>query len=165
MKKECLSIYMVDEKYTDYLRSKEGKVANEKKNRTARKYIGILLKIDNLLYLAPLSSKKVKHVKIENAIDLVKVGDMAVVNLNNMIPVKRSVIKRVRFNDVSDIRYRRLLQKEYKEINLQRNKIESKARRLYKMMNKPVGEMNTYELSVKERCINFKRLEVFAKYY
>ncbi|MBF0780767.1 MULTISPECIES: type III toxin-antitoxin system ToxN/AbiQ family toxin [unclassified Granulicatella] len=112
-----LSIYEVDERYTDYLRSGDDKVANEKKGRTKRKYIGILLTINDVMYIAPFTSQKMKHKKIVDSVDMVKVGNISVINLNNMIPVNPTVIKRVVFNDVLDLSYREILKHEFRIIN------------------------------------------------
>ncbi|MBF0781171.1 MULTISPECIES: hypothetical protein [unclassified Granulicatella] len=32
-------------------------------------------------------------------------------------------------------------------------------------MSKPIDEMNAYELSVMNRCVNFKKLEILSKKY
>jgi translation elongation factor EF-Tu-like GTPase len=38
-------------------------------------------------YFAPLSSYKQKHDKMKNSLDFIKIGNYAVVNINNMSPV------------------------------------------------------------------------------
>ena len=42
-------------------------------------------------YFAPLSSFKPKHKRLSETIDFIKIGDMAVINLNNMIPVPEGI--------------------------------------------------------------------------
>lgn len=38
-------------------------------------------------YFASLSSFKAKHEKMKNGLDFIKIGDYAVINLNNVFPV------------------------------------------------------------------------------
>lgn len=52
-----------------------------------RKYVGIVFTIDEFNYFAPLSSFKPKHRKMQERLDIIKLGDMAVININNMFPV------------------------------------------------------------------------------
>lgn len=42
-------------------------------------------------YFAPLSSFKPKHKRLSETIDFIKIGDMAVINLNNMFPVSDGI--------------------------------------------------------------------------
>lgn len=43
-------------------------------------------------YFAPLSSYKPKHEKMKNGLDFIKVGNYAVININNMFRFQRDVI-------------------------------------------------------------------------
>lgn len=42
-------------------------------------------------YFAPLSSFKPKHKWLSETVDFIKIGDMAVININNMIPVPEGI--------------------------------------------------------------------------
>ena len=57
------------------------------------KIIGVLFKINDCEYFAPLSSPKIKHKKLKNTLDLIKIknGKYGVINFNNMIPVYEEV--------------------------------------------------------------------------
>ena len=54
-----------------------------------RKYIGVVLEVNGLSYFAPLSSFKLKHKKMKEGVDFIKIKDYAVININNMIPVPK----------------------------------------------------------------------------
>ena len=60
-----LKFYTIDTEYIKYLRNIDNRVADTsiENKKEKRKLIGILLKIDNKNYLAPLSSKKEKFLK------------------------------------------------------------------------------------------------------
>ena len=55
--------------------------------------MGYLFKINDCEYFAPLSSPKIKHKKLKNTLDLIKIknGKYGVINFNNMIPVYEEV--------------------------------------------------------------------------
>lgn len=79
----------MDSRYIDNLlpfaphlfRNKQAGQQNE------RKYIGVVLEVNDMKYFAPLSSYKPKHEKMKSGLDFIKVGNYAVININNMFPV------------------------------------------------------------------------------
>ena len=66
-----------------------------------RPFVGIILKINNINYFAPLSSPKEKHKKMKNNIDFLKInnGRDGVINLNNMIQIPYQYYYKI---DISD---------------------------------------------------------------
>ncbi len=82
-------IVKLDYKYCDYLREFDYRVAYNKGVKELRPYIGVLFKVNSMMYFAPLSSPKEKHKSMHNSIDLIKInnGEYGVINLNNMLPV------------------------------------------------------------------------------
>ena len=82
-----LKIVKVDSNYCDYLRQFDNKVPYNYNNKELRPFIGILFKVEDVEYFAPLSSPKEKHKKIRNTLDLIKIkdGKYGVVNINNII--------------------------------------------------------------------------------
>lgn len=68
-----LKIVKVDSKYCDYLRRYDNKVVYNKFDKELRPFIGVLFKIDNIEYFAPLSSPKPKHLKMKNTLDFFKI--------------------------------------------------------------------------------------------
>lgn len=155
MKKNKLQFYEVDDNYISYLRAFDEKVPQSKieDRKQSRKYIGVVFTVNNIMYLAPLSSfKQNKHTNMKEMVDFLKVGNYAVINLNNMIPVKDSVVKPVYFEAVVDLKYKDVLENEYKIIKSKKEKILKNANIIYKqvtLFNKPIAK----------RCCNFKLLE------
>lgn len=86
---EKLLFYEIENKYIDYLsKFSEHLFRNAKITQSySRKYIGVLFEINGFKYFAPLSSFKPKHKRLNETIDFIKIGDMAVINLNNIFPV------------------------------------------------------------------------------
>lgn len=84
-----IKIVKVNSDYCDYLRKYDDKVVFNFGNKKLRPFVGILFTIGKIEYFAPLSSPKIKHKKLKNTIDLIKINDgrYGVVNFNNMIPV------------------------------------------------------------------------------
>ena len=66
-----------------------------------RPFIGIILKINDINYFAPLSSPKEKHKKMKNNIDFLKInnGRDGVINLNNMIPIPYQYYYKIDINE------------------------------------------------------------------
>ncbi len=82
-------IYEVNPQYIDFLVLHAPHLFQNKQpgQHNERKYIGIVLIVNGMNYFAPLSSFKTKHKKMKNGLDFIKIGDYAVINLNNMFPV------------------------------------------------------------------------------
>ena len=87
-----MRIYIVKEDYINYLKKFDDNIRDNKNE--SRPYIGILLEVNGMNYIAPLASPKEKHKSMKNNIDFFKLenGDLGVINLNNMIPVHKENI-------------------------------------------------------------------------
>ena len=87
-----IKFYEISNKYIDYLSPHAPHLFLNKKprQRNERKYIGIILHINNVDYFAPLSSFKPKHKTMDEMLDFIKIKNYAVINLNNMFPVPQS---------------------------------------------------------------------------
>ncbi len=121
--------FIVSERYINYLRSDEC-LTNVCKNKDGkRKYVGTALEINGFSYFVPLSSPKDKDFRIIDgkkklkgnspvAFHLLnKKGELiASLKIGNMIPVPRSELQYYDFSKVSDNKYRDLLNKEYRSI-------------------------------------------------
>ena len=59
--KERLILVKLDSKYCDFLRNYDNKVPYNYNEKELRPFIGVLFRIGNLMYFAPLSSPKTKH--------------------------------------------------------------------------------------------------------
>ena len=153
MKDAKLSFYEVDD-YIEYLSKFDSHVMHTKieSRKFKRKYIWILFKINEKLYIAPLSSYKEKHNRIKENIDFIKIGNKSVINLNNMFPVQKENIAIVNIEKEEDINYKQLLRNEYALCIPKFKKIIKNAKNLYK-------QVTIYNMPIKNRCCNFKLLE------
>lgn len=151
-----IKLYEVSDRYINYLDSPNSKVTFSKihERKFKRKYIGIVLTLNNYNYFAPLSSFKEKHKTMKETVDFIKIGDYSVININNMIPVPKSELTYVDINNEQDIQYKNLLLKEYRIIKLKSKKIKTNAMIVYKHKLK-----NGNETSLSRRCCNFPFLE------
>lgn len=102
---DAINLYEIDSKYIQYLSAFEEHLFRNKKLSKVftRKYIGVVLKINGFDYFAPLSSFKPKHKRLSETKDFIKVGTLAVINLNNMFPAPMQICKQVVINDKSTL--------------------------------------------------------------
>lgn len=155
-----LKIVRVNSDYCDYLRIYDSKVAYNKNEKELRPFIGILFKIDNCQYFAPLSSPKVKHKNMKNTIDFFKIkdGELGAVNFNNMIPVNEKNYVLINLNKetltIAELKYQKLLKEQLDWLNANYRQIKNKSFKLYQLYNS--GKLPQ---SIKSRCCNFKLLE------
>lgn len=71
----AIKIYEVNLGYIDYLVPYAPHLFHNKQigQHNERKYVGIVLDINNMKYFAPLSSFKSKHEKMKNGLDFLKI--------------------------------------------------------------------------------------------
>ena len=158
-------LYNIEDDYIDYLRTFDNKVMSTKREnrKYERKYIGVLFEIGEVKYFAPLSSPKKKHFTMSDAVDFIKIQEKdklyGVINLNNMIPVKNEVLKKVDINGEEDAKYKQLLLKEHLICNRKNEKININAKKLYKI----VTVFKTVRFL--KKCCDFKLLEEKCSLY
>lgn len=170
-----LDIYDVDIKYIRDLHSADSKVmsVSPQIGKDTRRFVGVVVMLNGQNYCIPLSSgDKEKYQNKKSNIDMIKIYDesrknengapkiIAVLNINNMIPVNGSVIKKVNLkvnsHDTAPERKRKeLLQKE---IRWCRNNSELIVRRAIKVYGLVVENPEKNRLLTR-RCCDFKRLE------
>lgn len=97
---------------------------------------------------------------MKNGLDFIKVGNYAVINLNNMFPVPNGEYTYVDIPKVQDLQYRKLLTSEYRIIRKLQDKIKRNAAEVYKHK---VNKGNTTALA--KRCNDFLLLEEKCKQY
>lgn len=151
-----LLFYEIDEKYIDFLSQfSEHLFHNAKVSQTySRKYVGILFEINGIKYFAPLSSFKPKHNRLSETVDFIKIGDMAVINLNNMFPVPETAYSLKNPNTEKNQQYRTLLNNEIRIIKQKTEQIINNAKTVY---NHKITNDGKSKLS--QRCNDFKLLE------
>ena len=153
---EKLLFYEIDENYINFLSQFSEHLFKNAKitQKHSRKYIGILFEINEMKYFAPLSSFKPKHKRLSETIDFIKIGDMAVINLNNMIPVPEGIYVPKNPNLETDQQYRNLLNNERRIIKQRTEQIINNAHSVYnhKLTNDEKSKLS-------QRCNDFRLLE------
>lgn len=157
-----LKFYEINTDYVDYICSLSPTMMHNKQahQTNERKYIGVVLSINGYDYFAPLSSFKPKHAGMKNALDFIKVGNYAVINLNNMFPAPMAVCSYVDFACVEDDKYRSLLMAEYLIIKRLSGRITASAETLYKY--KRVKDNRD---ALARRCNDYAALEAACDSY
>lgn len=168
--------YLLDKDYVNYLRQFDDKVQNVHYGENSLKpFIGILITINDMHYCVPVSSPKRKHMYMNDSLDFIKLMNLnkthmfGVINLNNMIPVKKECMTPLDYKSIgcqtdfsSETQkegYIRLLKNELRSINEKADKIIANASRLREnCMNYPKGK---YAL----RSCNFALLELKCAAY
>lgn len=161
-----LSFYTVNSDYCDYLRMYDNRVPYTMQQKSSRPFIGVIIKVNNHKYYAPLSSPKPKHIKMKNQIDFIKInrGYWGVINLNNMIPVIDEMTSRINPNDLhrsyDNKAYKQLLNNQLSWCNANKDFIKRKADKLYtKIVKKEVS------VNLTARCCDFYLLEQISEEY
>jgi len=117
-----LNFYTVSDEYINYLYQFDNKIPYNKNSK--RPYVGIVLKINNLNYFAPLFSPKKSHSKYSDNPTYMKIGsNYGIIRFNNMIPVPQSELKYLNINNIKDQKYKMLLISQNHFIKLNSNKI------------------------------------------
>lgn len=135
-----LKFYIVPNSYVDYLQKAEiqkrgfSRVPNlDYGEDHKQKFVcGIVLNINNINYFAPTTSYKVK--KPDNFLILNSNGDKVVSSLrfNYMFPVPMEILTLYSFKTISDVKYRTLVQQEYRYCVDNQEDIRKSAYRTYK---------------------------------
>lgn len=158
--KEKILLVRIDSKYCDYLRKFDDKVPYNYDKKQLRPFVGVLFKVNNCSYFAPLSSPKPKHLKLKNKLDFLKIDDgkLGAINFNNMLPVGKKNIIEIDLNkkntNKSEEKYIKLLKEQLYWLNRNADKLYGKSQKLY---NKYVN--GTLSYNVTKRCCNFVLLE------
>lgn len=154
------TIVRIDYKYCDFLREFDNRVIYNSGFKELRPFIGVLFEVNNFKYFAPLSSPKLKHKRMKNMIDFVRIdnGNLGVVNFNNMIPVQEDNYVKVDLNaiplTVSELKYQNLLKSQLAWLNKNIKSIKNKSTSLYQNYLE-----STLPTNIRNRCCNFQLLE------
>lgn len=160
-----MRFYFIKDEYIEYLHNVDSKVPDNK--HETRPFVGIVLKIHELDYYVPLSSPKPKHKTMKNSKDFRKIrgGEYGAINFNNMLPVIKEALIEFNIQDIPDYKYRNLLQNQYRALVKDFDKIKQMAHDLYHLCQLEEDQLKPYEIKIKNRCRNFKLLELHCVTY
>ena len=159
-KKQNIKIYRISQQYYRYLKRFDSKIPSLTNGKEKRPFVGIVLDVNGCSYFAPLTSPKLKHRRMRNTEDFIKIdgGTLGAINLNNMIPVPTSEVSMIELviknSDSAELRqYKTLLEKQREWCNQHKSEICNKAKTLRRVVSNPERE------GLRERCCNFEELE------
>ena len=126
-----------------------------------RPYVGVVLNVGKYKYYAPLSSPKPKHRKMLDRLDFIRLEHkgklIAVINLNNIIPVADELVSLIDIKNLTDQRYKDLLNIEMIDIRRKQSVIMKNANSIYNKVTKFKDEPQNSRLV--SLCYNFLLLE------
>lgn len=164
---ERLSFYTLSQEYAEYLREFDSRIPFIHEDKKRRPFVGVLLKVNNHNFYAPLSSPKPKHLLMKDSIDFQKInkGEYGVINLNNMIPVSLKSLAKINLSIYSssskeDLDYKELLNNQLEWCNVNEKKIIAKASKLYRYF-----KLDKLPPNIKNRCCDFVLLEEKLELY
>ena len=167
--KDKLYFITLTSNYLKYLGIYENKVSL----KANRPFIGIVFKVNNKEYFAPLSSPKEKHKRMKTNIDFFKIdkGNLGIINFNNMIPVINNDLCRNKLDlemlskslNTDDIKYFRLLKNQLEYCERNKNIILAKAEKIYNIFTKNLEKLSESQKKMYRRVNNFKVLEHASK--
>lgn len=167
--KDKLYFITLTSNYLKYLGIYENKVSL----KANRPFIGIVFKVNNKEYFAPLSSPKEKHKGMKTNIDFFKIdkGNLGIINFNNMIPVINNDLCRNKLDlemlskslNTDDIKYFRLLKNQLEYCEKNKNIILAKAEKIYNIFTKNLEKLSESQKKMYRRVNNFRVLEHASK--
>ena len=170
---------VIDEKYLDYLRAVENRIPfSDYGTDKYKPFFGVLFEIGDLAYVTQVSHAQPRHIQMKNAPDFIKIFIpdrnpanpdrlVAVINLNYMFPIHKTLIENLEYKNIEKHRTFRSLQEKSQYIDLltkelaQINKlgVDAKAKKLYDKKKRFPSD------AVCRRCIDFCAMESLAKTY
>ena len=165
--KEEFNFYKVDKKYADFLREEEKKVRgssyipqlNYIPPQKEKFMCGIILRIGEMEYLAPVSSYKIQQPNNVLLYDD-KGNVMSSIRLNYMFPIFSPYYTLYDFNRETDLKYRGVVQRERESANEQRELIRRLALKTYQTVKALKAQGKSFNWA----C-DFDLLEKAAKEY
>jgi protein AbiQ len=163
-----LKFYTINEDYINFLRSypKLSNIFDNKENTSnfSRKYLGVVLSINEYKYYVPISSPKSSDYIVADNSKVIKKSIIPIIRivvenrqgklelkgtlkLSNMIPVPDNMLTYYDFSTETDMNYRILMEKEYDFIRKNKKLILKNASILY---NQKTKENELYPIKCKK---------------
>ncbi len=161
-----LNLYSVSDKYIKYLRQFDKKIYDNKEKIRVheRKYLGVVLTVNEFNYYIPMSSpKKTDYIDFEKNIirkdtkTIVRVHDgerlYGTLRISNMIPVPITELEPYVISAEKDLKYKEVILGELRYINNNSNKIIKYAKTVYNQ------RMKNINIGYVKNTVDFKMLE------
>ena len=161
-----LNLYSVSDKYIKYLRQFDNKIYDNKEEiRThERKYLGIVLTVNEFNYYIPMSSpKRTDYIDFDNKIirndtkTIIRINEggrlYGTLRISNMIPVPITELEPYMISNETDLKYKEVILGELRYINNNSSKIMKYAKTVY---NQKIKNIN---IGYIKNTVNFILLE------
>lgn len=150
---ETLKIYRISDKYIRFLKSRDGKVQDNKDRR--RPYVGVVLFVGAYRYFVPMESPRPNHDRIKPGRHIMKIDDgrLGLLGFNNMIPVHEDALISFDIDSEQDRKYAELLKRQASYINRHKADVLNHASQTYYSVT---SKKNKFLLGI---CCDFKKLE------
>ncbi|MDR2559194.1 MAG: type III toxin-antitoxin system ToxN/AbiQ family toxin [Oscillospiraceae bacterium] len=162
-----MELYTINTDYIDYLKKYQAHIWDNEDNGRLRPYAGIVLTVGGNNYYVPLSSPKTKHQNMGDRLDFIRLEHRkqlkGVLNLNNMLPVNESLVKKIEIGSIADNFYKNLLNLEMIDIRRKQATILRNANIIYNKTTKYRNEPQNQRLV--SLCYDFLLLEQKLKEY
>lgn len=152
-----LDLYEVDLNYLRYLQRFDSKIPNISSTSHDKLVCGVVLVKNNYKYFVPLTS--FKQQQRTNFVIMDGNNPIASLRFSFMFPILDGLYTIKSIRNETDLKYRRLLNKELRYINLHKEKILSDADRVYDQV---VNVKNNLYI---RNCCDFLKLENAASNY
>ena len=171
-----MKIYSVSDRFIEYLRKEEPNVYSNKMNERihTRKYVGVVIQINNYKYYIPMSSPKNSDFQVAGDSKVIKKSIVPIIRIvvknnegvkelkgtlriSHMIPVPDSELELYDVDNETDQKYKELIQNEIIFIRKHKEKIMSNANLLYKQKNE-----NDKTAGYVKSALNYKELEALC---
>lgn len=146
-----IKFYDVTKEYISYLKNWDTKIPNINYNKHDKFICGVVLKINEFNYYAPISSFT-KSQKSNFVINNETGVAISSIRFSFMFPAPQDVLSIKDFNKEESY-YKYLLMQEYKYCNLNKNSIYEKAESVYKR------SVSGYDKFMEKNCCDFRLLE------
>lgn len=167
-----LKLYNVSDDYVNYLKQYDYRVFSSKEDDRIkeRKYLGVVLEINDCDYFVPLSSPKESDYKLVDNIKIIRKDIIPIIRIvvkdvngnyelkgtlkfSNMIPVPSIALINYDVNNEEDESYKILVLKEIDFINSNKDKIIKNAKVIYNQ------KVNNWDIGYIKQTVDFKLLE------
>lgn len=173
-----MRIVQIDDSYIDQLKREFPSVLDSKKlyRRHSRKYIGIVLSINNSNYYVPFSSPKTKDynsdgtIKKNNLFSVKMTKDgltgekvlLGTLRFNCMIPVPLKYVIGYSIENEADLNYKDVVSSEHKFISKNQRLIIKTATRIYRFKEHEEKNKNPKNERQYNSILPFKKIEEFV---
>lgn len=176
-------IYSVSDRYINFLKERCPNVYSNKESHRVhtRKYVGIVLKIEDFCYYIPMSSPKKSDYQAAGKNKVIKKSIVPIIRIvvknsqgvkelkgtlriSHMIPVPESELELYDMEHETDLVYKDLVQNEVIFIRRNKTKIENNARLIYKQKSEKDTSAGYVKSALDYKALENYCLEYISKY-